>query len=90
MIRARLLAARQLSSAYGRVWSSFLILLALVVLGGCYRRVVSTGGGDSDRIVDVYEPNRADADPDWLDELMWGPPPKGTTARDYYRSKQSP
>ncbi len=70
--------------------AGLLSLLALLALCGCYRRVVGTGGGDSDRIVDVYEPNRADAEPDWLDELMWGPPPKGTSAREYYRGKQSP
>ncbi|MEE8129058.1 MAG: hypothetical protein V3T48_02135 [Vicinamibacterales bacterium] len=41
---------------------------------GCYERVIRAEGIGSDR-VDTYEPN-SKAEPDVLDDIMWGEQPK--------------
>lgn len=54
---------------------------------GCYQRIVGASQNTAEeRSVEL--PDRSDDEPDWLDELMWGQPPKGQDAKDYYRSKR--
>ncbi|MBM4112075.1 MAG: hypothetical protein FJ253_01680 [Phycisphaerae bacterium] len=63
---------------------------ALVVLaaGGCYEHVTkgdpSTREGHS-----RFEPSTEEEGPSILNELMWGPPPKGEDPVKYYRRKNS-
>ncbi len=56
-----------------------------LVLGGCYERVIRTKQGAV--TTEVAKPD-FDEKQGALDELMWGPVPKGQDPETYYRKKK--
>ncbi len=57
----------------------------VTVLTGCYEKVVRVKSGSQTREVSKQD---FDEQPSPLDELMWGPVPKGQDPATYYRKKK--
>lgn len=64
------------------------MLFASAMLGGCYEHVTQAGF-TSTEVREKYEPNVEEEGPSWLNEFMWGDPPKGEDAVKYYRRKNT-
>lgn len=60
-------------------------LLAITALTGCYEKVIRVKTGD--QTTQVADPD-FNEQPGALDELMWGPVPKGQDPTTYYRKKK--
>lgn len=67
---------------------SAVLLTALGTLAGCYEHVTEAGF-TSTEIREKYQPNVEEEGPSWLNEFMWGTPPKGEDPVKYYRRKNS-
>lgn len=65
-----------------------LIAGSIVLLCGCYEHVTksSIGTRESQK---QFQPNVDEQGPSILNELMWGPPPKGEDPVKYYRRMNS-
>lgn len=57
----------------------------MTILWGCYERVVRVKTGNQTTEVAAPDFNE---EPGALDELMWGPVPKGQDPATYYRKKK--
>jgi len=68
--------------------TSVALLAALTLLGGCYEHVTEAGF-TSTEVRQKYEPSVEEEGPSWLNEFMWGTPPKGEDPVKYYRRKNS-
>lgn len=65
------------------------VLAALILpMGGCYEHVTKAGI-TSTEVKQKYEPNVEEEGPSWMNEFMWGEPPKGEDAVRYYRRKNT-
>lgn len=62
--------------------------LAAALLGGCYEHVTKSSI-TTRQSQEQYQPNGEEEGPSILNELMWGPPPKGEDPVKYYRRKNS-
>jgi hypothetical protein len=60
----------------------------MTTLGGCYKHVTNAGFTSTD-VRETYEPNVEEVGPSWIDQFMWGDPPKGEDAMSYYRRMNS-
>ncbi len=60
-------------------------LVASALLGGCYEKVIRVKTGD--RTTEVADPDFNESSTA-LDEVMWGPVPKGHDPATYYRKKK--
>lgn len=60
----------------------------VMTLGGCYEHVTKSDP-TSMQGPQEYQRNVEEEGPSWLNELMWGPPPKGEDPVAYYRRKNS-
>lgn len=60
----------------------------VLMLGGCYEHVTQAGF-TSTEVRETHEPNVEEEGPSWLNEFMWGEPPKGENAMRYYRRKNT-
>ncbi|MSR45264.1 MAG: hypothetical protein EXS15_07940 [Phycisphaerales bacterium] len=58
-----------------------------VALAGCYEKTIRVKNGATSR--NVSEPDFNDQ-PTFMDEMMWGPVPKGQDPAAYYRKKNQP
>lgn len=65
-----------------------LLASAIGTLAGCYEHVTEAGF-TSTEVREKYEPNVEEEGPSWLNEFMWGTPPKGEDPVKYYRRKNS-
>jgi len=61
---------------------------ACLALGGCYEHVTNAGI-TSTEVKEVHQPNMEEEGPSWINEMMWGEPPKGEDPMKYYRRKNS-
>ncbi|MSQ90786.1 MAG: hypothetical protein EXS01_05250 [Phycisphaerales bacterium] len=68
-----------------RVTTLGCFLLTLALTGGCYEKVIRVKTGD--RTTEVADPD-FNEQPSALDEVMWGPVPKGQDPATYYRKKK--
>ncbi|MBX3354425.1 MAG: hypothetical protein KF724_01855 [Phycisphaeraceae bacterium] len=64
------------------------VLSAGLLLGGCYEHV-TRAGITSTEVKQKYEPSVEEEGPSWINEFMWGEPPKGEDPVRYYRRKNS-
>ena len=62
--------------------------LLLSGLAGCYEHVVHASS-TAPQIKETYAPNVQEEGPSWIDQFMWGDPPKGQDPVKYYRQKNS-
>ncbi|MSQ90830.1 MAG: hypothetical protein EXS01_05490 [Phycisphaerales bacterium] len=61
--------------------------LCVIAMTGCYQKTIRVKrGGESTKVAD---PDFND-EPTVIDELMWGPVPKGQDPGAYYRKKNQP
>ncbi len=60
-------------------------VLGIALLCGCYEKVIRVKTGD--QTTEVADPD-FNEQPGALDELMWGPVPKGQDPATYYRKKK--
>lgn len=65
-----------------------MVATAIGPLAGCYEHV-TRAGVTSTEVRTKHEPNVDEEGPSWLNELMWGEPPKGEDPVKYYRRKNS-
>lgn len=61
---------------------------AMTMLGGCYKHVTQAGF-TSTEVRETHEPNVEEEGPSWINQFMWGDPPKGENAMAYYRRMNS-
>jgi len=68
--------------------ASIAVMLATGLLAGCYEHVTQADFTAAE-VKATYSPNVEEDGPSWLNEFMWGDPPKGEDPVKYYRRKNS-
>lgn len=68
-----------------RALTAALCILGTTGASGCYQKVIRVKAGD--RTTEVAEPDFNEKTTE-LDEVMWGPVPKGKDPETYYRKKK--